>query len=194
MSKQTLAVLAEPASPPTQAMSDAFVGEMAKLNNLGRSELKALAAVALTYAVNTAGDTDYRAAHPTLLRDALVFWGGVERLDDNGTSKPVILAQTVLAWQKAYDGDSSISTSVDALLILGRDFMALPEETLNRVLLFLQVRAERVRRRADGERRANSDDCRSGAGLWGVERAGHKAGDSVFDLRWPGQHHGANGD
>lgn len=119
-------------------MRNAFRAQMSALMDLGRADLKAIAVVALTYAVNTAGDTDYRANHAALRRDAGILFGGTSNIDDNGSSFTVLLIQTVLAWQVAFDGDATLSTDVNTLLNLARDLRSLPEETLNRILFFLQ--------------------------------------------------------
>lgn len=136
---QTLSALAEPTSPPTLAMANAFRGEMAKLENLGRTDLKAIAAVALTYAVAQHADgVNYKSNHPQLITDAQNFLGAISLITDDGVNLRWIVIQTVLAWQVGYDADNTLSTDVNTLLGLARDLMALPEEVLNRILIWLQ--------------------------------------------------------
>jgi hypothetical protein len=83
------------------------------------------------------GSTDYRTNHTQLIQDATTFWGGVSNIDDNGTSKTVLIIQASLAWDIGKEVDASLSTDVNEVLNEGRDLRVLAEETLNRIAFLL---------------------------------------------------------
>lgn len=135
---QTLAALTEPTvTPPPKTYADGFSAEMAKLQNLGRSELKAVAIVAMCYET---GLTTYKTDHAALIQYAATMFAGIEGLNDNGMDNNLLIANTIIAWQSAYATDNSTPTSLDTLLNTGRDLRELPEEMLNRIILFMQLK------------------------------------------------------
>lgn len=135
---RTLVALAEPTSPPTVAQRNGIAADMAALDGLGSASLKAIQIVCLIIVNNAAGDTNYTNNHTQLISDANVMFGGISIIDDTDASYNLKLIQTVLVWALAKDTVAATTGDVDTLLNTGRDFRTLPEETLNRIILFLQ--------------------------------------------------------
>lgn len=135
---QTLAAVIEPVAPITIAMRNAIKRELTKLENLGRPELKAFTVVCLTYLT---GNTGYKTTHKQLIEDAEALLGGTSIINDTAANVQVIQLQAVLAWQQAFATDPTISTSVNTLLLEARYLKEYPEETLNRAIFLLWLKA-----------------------------------------------------
>lgn len=134
---QTLTSLSQVTSPATLTMSNALAANMAALSDLGERDLKALTVIGLIHANYTT--FDYRTNHAQLMADARKYLGGMSLINFHGTSYNALLIQAVLAWNVGLGVDGALSTSVNTLLNEGRDLLALPAETLDRLILYLQA-------------------------------------------------------
>jgi len=137
---QTLAALPALTSPVTLAQSKTFVGDMAAINNVGTAGIKTIGILGKIYKLAAAGGTNYKTNHPQLIQDAASLFGGVQMLTDLGLSENVYLAQAVQDWSNGRAADATLSADVPTLLKEGRDFLALPVETLNRLRLLLNYK------------------------------------------------------
>jgi hypothetical protein len=133
---QTLSPLIAVSSPVVITDSNTLLGDMSALDNLGRSQIKTVGIIGMIRALAQIG-SDYTADHAQLIQDATTFMGGISLVDDNGATKTVLILQAVLAWGAGYAADATTPTDVNDLLAEGRDLIALPEETLNRIYFFL---------------------------------------------------------
>ena len=96
---QILQVLPALSTPVKHSDNAAMISNMSALDDLGRADIKAIGIVGLIHmASSMPGSTDYRTNHTQLIQDATTFWGGVSNIDDNGTSKTVLIIQASLAW------------------------------------------------------------------------------------------------
>ena len=141
---QTLIALTALSTPPKLTDNKTLAANMSALTNLGATDLKAIQIEGLAHKLYGAGGDDYRAGtashnHAQLIQDATSFMGGISIVSGE-TSENLALAQAALDWGAGYVEDATLSTDVSTLLGISRDFRALPEETLNRIILFLKYR------------------------------------------------------
>lgn len=141
---QTLTALSAPSNPAVIADSKKQVGNMAALENLGRADLLTIAILGEVHTLYAT--RDYRTNHKQLITDAVGFWGAVSLLTLNDVTKQVLLAMASSMWNLGFKTDpvsgvntTGISSDVNTVVAEGKDLRTLPEETLSRILLYLQV-------------------------------------------------------
>ena len=121
--------------PVTRQQQTQFVNNYMKLAppNLDVMDRKAIRAVALIHSLNIARGVDYRTNHAQLIADAAAYTNGV----------PLIVADTALTAievSNALRADAAMSNNVEALCQEGRDFEALSEDVMDRIISMLEVR------------------------------------------------------
>ena len=133
---QTLTVHVDPHTPVVHGDSAQLVANMSALENLGRADLLAVAIIGFVHAVS--GTRDYRTNHRQLIQDAEVFMDGISNTQANNISRQMLLVFAAMAWDLGYQVDVGLTTDVATILNEVRDLRSLPEETLGRIMLFMQ--------------------------------------------------------
>lgn len=129
---QTLAAV-----PTTAITTDALAVAMAKavaknvgvVSNLSPKEVKVLGILGLAYELQATGGTDYTSDHAKLITDMNRTVGRVP-LIGSGIDRMKALAD--------WDGGSNVGTDVATLRATGRTLAQLPEDDLDRILVFLR--------------------------------------------------------
>ena len=135
---QKLVTLPSPSSPVVITQSKTLVADMAAVENLTKVELKAIAILGMIYSLASIfGKPNFKADHAGLIQDSITFMGGISLLDDTDTNKQFTAILAVISWSGGNAADPTLSADVNTLLKEARDFIALPEETLNRIFLTL---------------------------------------------------------
>lgn len=133
---QTLTLHVDPHTPVVHGDSAQLVANMSALENLGRADLLAVAIIGFVHAVS--GTRDYRTNHRQLIQDAEVFMDGISNIQANNISRQMLLVFAAMAWDLGYQVDVGLTTDVATILNEVRDLRSLPEETLGRIMLFMQ--------------------------------------------------------
>ena len=135
---QTLVTLPSPSVPVVITDSETLVADLAAVENLAKVQLKGIAILGMIYSLaSILGKPDFRTNHASLIQQSVTFMGGISLLDDTDTNKQLTAILAVISWSGGNAADPTLSTDVNDLLNEARDFIALPEETLNRIFFTL---------------------------------------------------------
>ena len=134
---QTLTALTALSTPVKLTDSNTLIKDLAAVENLAPSQLKAIAILGMIYSCDSSNGTTYKTHHATVIQYAKTFMGGLSLLDQVGVNKQVDALMAVLAWSAGHSADATLSADVNTLLKEARDFLAVPEEALNRIFWFL---------------------------------------------------------
>lgn len=124
-----------PTSPvPNQSSArTAFADDYIKVGQgiLSVRERKALSILGLLHELKSVRSIDYTAKHNQLIQDASVMTNGIPILD-------LDTAFAVIDWSNG-TVDAALSTDLATLMAEARDFVQLPEDTLNRIMVLLEM-------------------------------------------------------
>lgn len=124
-----------PTSPvPNQSSArTAFADDYIKVGQgiLSVRERKALSILGLLHELKSVRSIDYTAKHNQLIQDASVMTNGIPILD-------LDTAFAVIDWSNG-TVDPALSTDLATLMAEARDFVQLPEDTLNRIMVLLEM-------------------------------------------------------
>jgi hypothetical protein len=137
----TLESIAAPGATPitrNAASSKSFANDFFKLSqdNISTRQRKAISALGLIYELTAAGGANYKSNHAGLIQDSRVYSGGLSKID-------LPTAMAALEWNAGNVADATLSTDVPTLVKEGRDFAALAELELDRILIFLRAQLRR---------------------------------------------------
>lgn len=128
---QTIPVSGVTPLPNNSASAVAFANDYFKLAvpNFSTQDRKALIALAMVRLLADVG-VNYRANHARAIQDAAVFTKGISNID-------IFAGMAAIVWSSARGSDVGLTGDVEALLREARDFVDLPEDTLDRIILYL---------------------------------------------------------
>jgi hypothetical protein len=140
MAAQTLTVLSALSTPPVLTEANALMANVAAINNLDNRQLLALRVLALAYALNDGGGTDYRTNFPLLIESATNLFGGnaINIIIPPYNSEIAGKIEAVLDWNAGYTADNTLSTDVDTLVAEMGILRQLNETQLLRIIFFLK--------------------------------------------------------
>lgn len=137
---QNLTAHASLSTPVVITDSNTLVSNMSAMMNLGRAQIYTVSVLGLIYSLAAAGGKDYTTNHAGLIQDAKILLGGIS-LVSSEIAHNKLLIDAALYWSTGRAGSGgTLSSSVNALLLEGRDFISLPEETLERLVMALRYR------------------------------------------------------
>lgn len=137
---QNLVVLPALSSPVKLTDSNTLAANMSAMTNLGLAGLRTISILGRIYQLNAAGGKDYRTNHAGAIQDAKILFGGISLISGQ-MSQNKALIEAAIDWGDGESSDAAgLSNSVNTLLAEGRDFLELPVETLERILLMLKYR------------------------------------------------------
>ncbi len=140
MAAQTLTVLSALSTPPVLTEANALMANVAAINNLDNRQILALRVLALAYALNDGGGTDYRTNFPLLIESATNLFGGnaINIIIPPYNSEIAGKIEAVLDWNSGYTADNTLSTDVDTLVAEMGILRQLNETQLLRIIFFLK--------------------------------------------------------
>lgn len=135
-SPQALTTLPSVTLPVTNTGGATFAADYAKLATLSPRELKTFRVVCLMYYLQTV--TDYRLIHGRLISDSISFTRGLSNFQiDVGLSVADWAAS--LAQLLSLLSPAAAASDITGIIALGSDFRTLPEQTLDRMIVFMRA-------------------------------------------------------
>lgn len=137
---QTLVALSALSTPPVLTEVNELMANVAAINNLDNRQILALRVLALAYALNDAGGTDYRTDFPLLIESATNLFGGnaVNIIIPPYNAEIAGKIEAVLDWNVGYAADSSLPTDVNELVDEMGILRQLNETQLMLIIFFLK--------------------------------------------------------
>lgn len=137
----TLELVAAPgATPitPNAAAAKGFHNNYFKLAvpSLSNRDRKTISILGLIYELANAGGANYKTNHAGLRQDAVVFNGGIPKIDR-------IAADAANDWNAGFVADATLSTDVPTLIAAGPKIDATDEYTLDLIIIFLRAQLRR---------------------------------------------------
>lgn len=95
---------------------------------------KTVSILALIYELaSLGGGTNYKSNHKGLIQDSQVYTGAISNFD-------MVTAMAAVDWTIGNAADATLSASLPALMLEGRDFAQLSDDQLDRILAFLNLK------------------------------------------------------